>query len=108
LLTQASIVSDTREVRTDLSNLRKFLLFIEILDHLLVSEQLSGQFFHQLLYLRELFLKKVGNHTIRLKFSQILQDLGFTKELATTSISQQVSSLLDQKLYSFEYLRPQV
>ena len=105
LLTQANVVSDTRAVRADLSSLRKFLLFMEILDRLLVSEELSPQFFHQLLYLRELFLQKVSNHTIRLKFAQVLQDLGFTHAPAPISISQQVSALFDQKLYSFEYLR---
>jgi len=105
LLTQATLVADTMSVRGDLSSLRKFMLFLEILDRLLVSEELEPDLFQKILYLRELLLHHVRNDLIQTNFSQVLSSLGFSDDLpAHHSVSQQVNSILDTHLRSFEYL----
>jgi DNA repair protein RecO len=105
ILTQTELLSSTHEIRTDLSALRKFLLFMEILDHLLVNEQLPTPLFQKILYLRELFLKKLGNHLIRPHCHHLLKQLGYTDDHSSAAnITQQVTHITKRQLCSFTYL----
>jgi len=104
ILAQATLVSDTHTARTQLTSLRKFLLYLEILDRLLVSEELDSQLFTQILTLRELLLRQVRNDLIQSHFQQVLAALGFSPESPGQSVSQQVNAILDTRLRSFDYL----
>jgi len=106
LLTQAQLVADTKDIRADLTGLKKFLLYLEILDRLLVSEELEPALFQQVLYLRELLLKRVSNQVVREHFAQLLSQLGFGEGSQEASINQQVNTILDDQLRSFHYLSP--
>ena len=104
LLTQTKLVADTIAVRHELAAMRKFLLFLEIIDRLIVAEELSPELFEQILYLRELILHRVSNEIVREHFTHVLQALGYADERPEASINQQVNAILDSQLRSFEYL----
>jgi DNA repair protein RecO len=103
ILTQCTLIGDSREVRGELVYLRKFLLFLEILDRLLVSEELSMELWQKVLYLRELFLKKLSNKVVRPNFLVVLEQLGYGGG-SESSIVGQVNQLLDSQLCSLNYL----
>ncbi|MBQ6436615.1 DNA repair protein RecO [bacterium] len=106
LLTQAQLVADASSIRTDLIGLKKFLLFLEILDRLLVSEELSPELFEQILYLRQMLLARVRNDLVAERFQSVLDQLGFGRSHQVhASINQQVNQILDDNLRSFEYFQ---
>ena len=105
LLTQAQLVSDSIDVRQNLTSMRRFLLFLEILDRLLVSEQLDDELFDKIIYLRQLLIAGVNNNLVRQHFTEILRLLGFAYDGSQTlSITGQVNQILDSSLRSFDYL----
>ena len=104
LPTHAQLVSAADPARATLAQLKRLLLFLEILDRLLTSEQLPPDQFQRLLYLRELFLHNLSNRLIKQHFISFLTDLGyFDAAHADDSITVQVNTILDSQLHSFEY-----
>ena len=106
LLTQATLVNEVATIRQDLNQLRRFLLFLEILDQIMVDEELDPTLFQKILYLRELLLQQVSNRLVQNQFQKILVDLGFTdNKKPLTSVSGLVSNLTNRQLHSYDYLR---
>ncbi len=107
ILTQACLVGTIGETRFSLSRLRRFLLYLEIIDLLLTEEELSPHLFQQVLSLRELLLQNMNNQKIKESFQALLAELGYwdqQKEMQC-SVSSLVSELTGRTLHSFEYLR---
>ena len=104
ILTQAQLVASAAAIREDFTSVKKFLLFLEILDRLLVSEELSPALFQKIIYLRELFVQRAGNRLIQPHFEEVLALLGYANPQAQTSISQQVNQILDSPLHTYDYL----
>jgi len=105
LLTQATLVNEVTNIRQDLNQLKRFLLFLEIIDQLMVDEEIDIALFKQILYLRELFLQDVNNAIIKKQFAQILAELGYLdQEKPLTSVSGLVSQICNRQLCSYDYL----
>lgn len=105
ILTQAQLIGDASNIRCDLAQIRKFLLFIEIIDRLLVNEELSASLFQKIIYLHQLFLHQVSNITIKKHFLEILMILGYLDcQDEKSSIISQVNQILGTDLCTFKYL----
>ena len=105
ILTQAQLVADTLAVRTDLRQVKRLLLFLEILDRLLVGEELPAAQFQRIITLRELMVRGISNRVIKEHFEQLLASLGYYDERhGAEPIIAQVNSILDTRLRSFDYL----
>ncbi len=105
ILTQAQLVADASNVRHNLIQIRKFLLFMEILDRLLVNEELSAAIFQKIIYLHQLFLHQVSNSIIKQHFLEVLMLLGYLDcESKNQSIINQVNQILGIDLCTFKYL----
>lgn len=107
LLTQASLISDTAEVRTSLSKMRHLHQLLEIFDQLFVENELEPELFSLILNTRESVL--AANPVvskIRSQLEQLILILGFQDPQDTKflSISEYISSLTDRKMHSFEFL----
>ena len=106
LLTQATLVADTHSVHTNLAAVKRLLLFLEILDQVLVSEELSPALFRQILYLRELLLQGASNRLVRQHCYQFLSNLGFLdgRQLTTSqSVTALVNQIVERELSTFSY-----
>ncbi len=106
LLTQATLVSDTISLRTDFLSLKKLFLFLEILDCLLVNEQMSDSLWRQILYLRELLLKKLSTQVIQTQFKNLLIDLGFLDSVDQQhSVTHLVNQITSRQLCTYNFLQ---
>jgi len=108
ILTQATLLQDTQNVRTSLPHLRQLLQLLEIIDLLFVEEQGEGELFNDVVRLRtEIVVKQGRSILIREKISRILATLGYQpfNETKYATIGEYVANLADRPLHSWDYLK---
>lgn len=107
LLTQATLISDTDEVRSSLLKMRQLNQLLEIFDQLFVESELEPELFDLVLETRQGVLEptpSVGK--IRSQLEQLIMQLGFQDPQDTQflNINEYINSLTDRKMHSFEFL----
>lgn len=109
LLIQATLLKDCALIRTDLSEIRKMVQFLEILEKLFVEEEIDAALFQRILKLRDdISQKKITNRKIKTELERFITDLGYQspQETKHDSILDYVAELADRPMKSFEYLAP--
>ncbi len=108
LLTQAKLISDTGDIRTDLARIRRLVQILEIFDKLFVEQELDYRLHKLVLGIREdIIQERTGNATIQKKLNQLILGLGFPAADMSRydSILDYVSEIADRPMRSFEYLQ---
>jgi recombinational DNA repair protein (RecF pathway) len=108
LLTQATLIDDAQAVRQDLARIRQLVQLLEIVDALFVEEVGEGEFFDDVLRLREMIVGKRRPATeIRKGLEELITNLGYQhpSETKYKTILEYVSALADKPMRSFEYLK---
>lgn len=107
LLTQATLISDTNEVRSSLLKMRQLNQLLEIFDQLFVENELEPELFDLILETRESVLQSTPVVAkIRSQLEQLIMQLGFQDPQDTQflNINEYINSLTDRKMHSFEFL----
>lgn len=107
LLTQATLISDTDEVRSSLLKMRQLNQLLEIFDQLFVENELEPELFDLILDTRGSVLQSIPVVAkIRTQLEQLIMLLGFQDPQDTQflNINEYINSLTDRKMHSFEFL----
>jgi DNA repair protein RecO len=107
LLTQAKLIDDCRQIRSDLVGIRKLTQYLEILEKLFVEEEIDPQLYQEILKLRQSIVEqKISNGQIKKNLENLIEKLGYQHPRNTefSSVLDYVSSLADRPMRSFEYL----
>ncbi len=108
LLTQAKMIDDCAELRTELAGIRRLSQFLEILDRLFVEEELEPALFKQVLSLREGIVKQqLHNGQIKQALENLVAALGYQnpRDSEYDSVLDYVAALADRPMRSFDYLQ---
>lgn len=106
ILTQAKLIENTGEARSDLNRIKRLFLFLEIIDLVMTEEELSFFLWKKVLYLRALIVKNLNIKIVRQEFKEVLTELGYIddrKEMA--SICSLVNEVTDSQLCTYKYLQ---
>ena len=111
LVTQASCISDCREIRGNLVKIRQLMQFLEIVDKLIVEMELESEIWQKILLIRELIVgceESDGqkNGLIKKKLEELVIDLGFQapEKECYQSVMDYVADLTGQKMKSWRCL----
>jgi DNA repair protein RecO len=107
LLTQAKLINDCGQARTNLVDIRKLTQFLEILEKLFIEDEVEEQLFENILKLRqEISEQSISNGQIKRQLENLIEKMGYPhpKETKFSSVLDYVSSLTNRPMRSFEYL----
>lgn len=107
LLTQAKLISDCEQIRSDLIKIRKLTQFLEILEKLFIEDEVEIALFDYVLELRQAIIdQSITNGQIKQRLENLIEKLGYPhpKETEYGSVLEYVSSLTNRPMRSFEYL----
>lgn len=107
LLTQAKIIDDCSQARSNLVDIRKLTQFLEVLEKLFVEDEVEIQLFNSILNLRQQISdQNISNGLIKQQLENIIEKIGYPhpRETNYSSVLDYVSSLTNRAMRSFEYL----
>ncbi|NCN06410.1 MAG: DNA repair protein RecO [Candidatus Pacebacteria bacterium] len=106
IITQTKLHMQALEDTNSLIQVRRVQQLLEILDHLFVPEELDQQTFTQVTNVYAAVLEKHDNvKELRGKIIDLVRHLGYNiTNTPNNSLSQQLSTIFEQPLRSFEYL----
>jgi len=106
LITQTKLHLQALETNNSLSQMRRVQQLLEIFDCLFVPEELDETTFTQVTTLYSAVMQKQSTlRDVRIKIVELVRLLGYTISADTkTSLSEQLASIFERPLRSFEYL----
>lgn len=108
ILTQATLISDATEVRTNLTRMRQMLQLLEITDKLFVEEHDETLLFDDILNIRnKIVTQQISAAWFREAIENVIIKLGYQPfaESEYTTITEYVAALSDRPLKTWEYLK---
>lgn len=108
LLTQATLIDDTREIIHNLAKIRQLTQILEIVDKLFVEEEVGSHIFEHVLDIRQEIVRDEPTTTrISHQLDTLLTYLGY-QPLADTShksVLEYVQEITEKPMRSWEYLK---
>lgn len=108
LLTQATMVDDTREIMAHLAKIRQLTQILEIVDKLFVEEEIEPHIFDHVLQMRaEIVSNQPTTTRISHQLDTLLTYLGYQPlaETSHKSVLEYVQEITDKPMRSWDYLK---
>ena len=108
ILTQAKMIADCGEIRSELKKIKQLMQFLEVLDRVLVEEELDLRMMNGIERIREMIVSNnYSGQQIKAQLNELMSWLGFGQENEperTRGVLNYVAELTNQKMKSYHYL----
>lgn len=109
ILTQATLLSDATDVRSNLTRMRQLLQLLEITDKLFLEESEDSLLFDDIMDIRhKIVAQQISATWFRDSIEVVISKLGYQPfaQSEYQTITEYVAALADRPLRTWEYLKP--